>query len=343
MGKKCSCDCSQNEKDINKSKDEYQTDSKLEWKDTLGHFKVRWGFERNNFQVSPGLYRLGTPDETSPVFVTANYKFSFDELRSHLQNLSAWILVLNTKGVNVWCAAGKGSFGTYELCKRIKEAKLSEKVSHRRLILPQLGAPGIKAHAVTLDTGFQVSYGPVYAKDILEFLKLGHKTDEMRRIHFSFKERLVLTPIEIIGGLKTFLSGMLLIPFLVFALTHEFCGAFPYLLWWLGTYLTGTLAFPLLLPLFPWKNFSISGVLLGTLWTACFSFFAKVPWEQAFALGLISSGLCGYLSFNFTGATTFTCPSGVQKEMKWAIPTFITLTSLGFISALFLLVRAVWF
>jgi CO dehydrogenase/acetyl-CoA synthase gamma subunit (corrinoid Fe-S protein) len=89
--------------------------TKLEFPDHLGAIMVRWGISRNNYRVNPGLYSFGNPDNTSDVFVTANYKLSFDHLRKNLDGLSGWILVLDTRGVNVWCAAGKGTFGTNEL------------------------------------------------------------------------------------------------------------------------------------------------------------------------------------------------------------------------------------
>ncbi len=112
------------------------------------------------YQVSPGLFSLGSPTQEAPVFVTANYKLSFDHLRKGLGALNAWILVLDTKGINVWCAAGKGTFGVDELISRIDSEKLAEKVSHKNLIVPQLGAPGIAAHEVKKKTGFSVNLRP---------------------------------------------------------------------------------------------------------------------------------------------------------------------------------------
>ncbi len=74
-------------------------------------------------------------------------------------------------GVNVWCAAGEGTFGTDELVRRIEACQLNEVVSQRQLILPQLGAPGIAAHEVRKRSGFKVEYGPVRAADLPEYLK----------------------------------------------------------------------------------------------------------------------------------------------------------------------------
>ena len=58
---------------------------------------------------------------------------------------------------------------------RIRSAKLAQVVSHRRLILPQLGATGVSARAVSAMSGFKVTYGPVKAEDIPGFLKNGRK------------------------------------------------------------------------------------------------------------------------------------------------------------------------
>ncbi|MCP4229238.1 MAG: acetyl-CoA synthase subunit gamma, partial [bacterium] len=177
--------------------------TKLTNRDKLGRWKMRWRTKRNEFTVEPGLYAVGNPDENSPVTVSANYKMSFDHLRSQLSGIDAWIIVLDTKGINVWCAAGKGTFGTDELVNRIKTTGIGEIVSHRNLIVPQLGAPGISAHRVKQKSGFKVIYGPVRAEDIKNFLDAGMEaTKEMRRVEFPLKDRVILGPVELVGGIK---------------------------------------------------------------------------------------------------------------------------------------------
>lgn len=84
---------------------------------------------------------------------------SFDILRKEMHGLDGWVLVLDIKGINVWCAAGKGTFGTQELINRIAIVQLEKVVSHKTVILPQLGAPGISAHEVAKLSGFKVLYG----------------------------------------------------------------------------------------------------------------------------------------------------------------------------------------
>ena len=179
---------------------------RLVWQDLCGHYLVRWNIGRKSFTVEPGLYAIGDPGSDSPVLVTANYKMSFDLLRQTLSVYDAWILVLDTKGINVWCAAGEGTFGTDELVDRIQASRLDEVVSHRRLIVPQLGATGVAAFEVKKYSGFTVKYGPVMVRDLPLFLEKGCKaTPEMRIKRFPIQERLVLVPVEIMLALKQWL------------------------------------------------------------------------------------------------------------------------------------------
>ena len=175
------------------------------------HVQARMGYRRMQHIVPPGLYCIGAPSKASPVFVSANYTLSFDSLRSNLQGMDALILVLDTKGVNVWCAAGKGTFGTDELISKIRSSGLAEKVDHRRLILPQLGAPGVAAHVVKKETGFTVEYGPVRARDIPDYMRMGKVTPEMRTVTFPLRDRAELVPVEIVQSLKYLLPAMVLL------------------------------------------------------------------------------------------------------------------------------------
>ena len=177
--------------------------TRLGLKDILGTALTRTGIGRNNYKVAPGLYAIGSPDQDAPVIVTANYKLSFDHVRRELGGRSVWLLVLDTRGINVWCAAGKGTFATGELVKRIIESGLEKVVAHRRVIVPQLGATGVSSKKVKRLSGFKVILGPIRAGDIATFLDNDLQADrEMRRVTFTFVERLVLVPVEISLVLK---------------------------------------------------------------------------------------------------------------------------------------------
>ena len=116
--------------------------------DHLGTLAARLGIKRDQYRIAPGLYGVGNPDQDSPVFVTANYKLSFDSLRRKLVDMDAWLLVLDTRGINVWCAAGKMLFSTLEVIKQVKQTGLNQIVNHHQLILLQFGAMGVAAQQV---------------------------------------------------------------------------------------------------------------------------------------------------------------------------------------------------
>jgi CO dehydrogenase/acetyl-CoA synthase gamma subunit (corrinoid Fe-S protein) len=175
-----------------------QTTSAITVANRLDHALARWGVNRDGRRVEPGLYALGHPNADSPVFVTANYRPSFDSLRSALPGIDCYIMSLDTKGINVWCAAGKGTFGTAELLHRIGDTGLAGVVNHRVLILPQLAAPGVSAHEVERNTGFKVEYGPVRSADLKTYLKTHKATPEMRRVRFTLRDRLILVPMELV-------------------------------------------------------------------------------------------------------------------------------------------------
>ena len=309
-------------------------------KDILGAWKVRWGIGRMNYRVDPGLYKLNNPDRNSPVLVSANYKLTFDELRKNLADLDCWLLILDTRGVNVWCASGEGTFCAGELIKRIEESALAGQVAHRKLILPQLGASGVCSHEVTRRTGFSVVFGPVRAGDIKAFVSAGLKaTKEMRTVRFTFYDRLVLTPMEIVGAVKITLPvfGVL---FIVNLFAKRQFGI-PDVAVYLGAILTGAFLVPLLLPFIPGRAFSFKGWLLGLIWTAS-AFFPLGWYAPGFRLlvvgyGLLLPALSAFLAMNFTGASTYTSPSGVLREMKIALPFIIVSVILG---AVFILIKS---
>ncbi len=319
-------------------------DSRLTRVDHLGTIKIRLGLNRMGYLIDPGLYALGRPDSHSPVLVSANYKLSFDYLRSALTGRSAWLLVLDTKGVNVWCAAGKGTFGTAELVARVASSRLADYVDHRTLIVPQLGAPGIAAHHVRRQSGFSVVYGPVEAMDLPAFMDSGNRaTPEMRRKTFALKDRAVLIGVELSAVIKYgfplclamfFLAGLgwsgNLWSNMVFHGTLAVTA-------FIASILAGAVVTPLLLPWLPGRAFSMKGLsvglalaaLHGAIWLSLTA--ARTNHLEIGGWMLSGSALAAFLAMNFTGASTFTSLSGVKKEMHFALPLEIVGALIGLV------------
>jgi hypothetical protein len=287
------------------------------------------------YRVNPGLYALGKPDTKSEVFISANYKLSFDMLRASLKGINGWLLVLDTKGINVWCAAGKGTFGTKELIRQIQKSSLDQVVSHKHIIVPQLGAVGVNAREVQKTTGFRIFFGPVEARDIPAYLEARYRaTPAMRKVRFSMLDRMILTPMEIVPAFKK--SPLIILALLaIFGMTPQ--GIMFHQAMVQGSPMVGLLflsvfsgAFltPVLLPYIPFRAFAIKGWLTGVAFTALAIF--TLPWQtsQSPILWLASliffPLLSSYTALQFTGATTYTGMSGVKKELKIAVPIYFS-------------------
>lgn len=297
--------------------------------DVFGRWQMRWGLGRTRYSIAAGLYAIGSPSKESPVLVTANYKMTFDILRRDMQGYDAWILVLDTKGVNVWCAAGKGTFGTDEIIRQVKRAQLDQVVAHRKLIVPQLGAPGVSAHKVSKGCGFKISYGPVRSADLPDFLENGLKaTQSMRRVTFGVIDRLVLTPVELVNTWKHVLWSILVLLVLggigpeIFTFSAAWSRGGSAIIAGLAGLLTGAVIVPILLPWLPGRSFSLKGAIAGLAcgFLGAVIFMTSLNWLNSLALIISVAAVSSWFSMHFTGSSTFTSPSGVEKEMRSAIP-----------------------
>lgn len=312
--------------------------------DRLGTCRARLGLDRNNYTVNPGLYAIGSPGPEAPVIVTANYKLTFDTVRFALAGRNLWLLVADTRGINIWCAGGKGTFSAGGIAEQVRKTGLERIVSHRRLILPQLGANGVRARDLRKACGFEAVFGPVRAGDLPRYLDNG--IDEaMRAVTFSLRERAEVIPVELVLGWKLILTAALVTAVLSL-IGPEFSLNTILQRWALAATATGfglaagAILFPLLLPALRTRLFSLGGAGLGlALAVLTPAIFPEHSWVATTGAGLWTVSLASWLALNFTGSTPYTSPSGVEKEMRKAIPILAGSTVLAailFVTANFL-------
>lgn len=298
------------------------------WRDRLGALRVRLDVGRMNYAVPPGIYASGNPSAQSPVLVTANYKLTVDHLRRAIRGMDAWLLVLDTKGINVWCAAGKGTFGTAELVNRLAVTRLAELVSHRTLVAPQLGAPGVAAHEVHAASGFRVVYGPVRAADLPEFMKDGMRaSDEMRTVTFRLGERLAVVPVEIVHWAK-WLAAIWVVSALAAAVgadnysLESFARSAARLL---IAFAGGVILGPVLFPWLPGRAFALKGVFSGILALGIMFAAGLLPRDtvtdalQSGGWCLLTLAISSFLMLAYTGASPYTSFSGTRLETRIGI------------------------
>jgi NAD-dependent dihydropyrimidine dehydrogenase PreA subunit len=174
----------------------------MAWRDWLAEI-LETGFRLVPFRTRTGVRSVGRPDRSSPVLLTGNYDLTVRRVLRALRGIDAWLVVADSHGVNVWCAASGGHLGTHQVVTALKIAGLESRVVHRQVIVPQLAATGIEAKEVRRRTGWIVRFGPTDARDIPAYLAANHdKTEAMRLVRFAVRERLEMaaawaTPISL--------------------------------------------------------------------------------------------------------------------------------------------------
>lgn len=302
------------------------------------HTNGFWGFwgkfrclitgQVDNVPIEPGLYQSGNPNEKSPIIVTANYLYTFIKVRQDLKGIDAWILVLDSRGINVWCAARGGEFGNEQLMEALRATDVKFKAKTPYLILPQLSAGGIQAPKLRMRTEacpYEVIFGPTYSRDLPKYITSVYpkpKPPEMRLIHFSMKDRALaaLTHTTFLFR-KIFASS--LISILILGLILRFTSPLGYnifhIIWEI---ILGVITANLLLILgFPLVNFTRSflkkGVVFGLVMTVIFGIINALS-RESIIYGLGSSIFYGWLgifvTMSFSGYSTVTSVREIRLE-----------------------------
>jgi len=138
-----------------------------------------------------GMIKIGNPDRSSPVLLTCNFHLTVERVKRALKGMNCYLLVANSRGINVWCSATGGLFTNHDVISVLKISGVEEIVDHHQVILPQLAATGVQGRDVKRKTGWKVIWGPVYAKDIPAFLKNNlQKTPHNRQVSFPLLQRI---------------------------------------------------------------------------------------------------------------------------------------------------------
>jgi hypothetical protein len=272
-----------------------------------------------NLHIKPGLYPVGNPTEEAPILVTSNYYVTYKRVITSLkkQSIKAWILVVDTKGVNVWCSAAGGNFTAEKVISQIDDCNLSESVNHKNLILPQLSAAGID-HLILKKAGWEAKFGPIDINDLGEYqLNEYQKTPKMSQIVFPIQKR-----IEYSISHNCFISLILLpLILLVDILAHPIAFLRPWADWlvpnmiflliyiWIFGFLYG-----ILYPIIPFKSGFLKGLIISIVFVpvSAFLFFS----DSTLDLFMGVSTLLFYNAAISTDFDGFTPLSGIDLFEK---------------------------
>lgn len=180
-----------------------------------------------------GLRPVGEPGPESPVLLTGNFALTVARVERALRGLDAWLLIVDSHGINVWCAAAGGHLTTHDAISALKTTGIGERVEHRQVILPQLAATGIEVDRLRQRTGWEAVWGPVEAARLPAFLR-GEETPRMRQVRFDLDQRVEMAvmwaaPLTMLAlsTLLFWLEGFLPLVGLIWAVTLTVYVAFP--------------------------------------------------------------------------------------------------------------------
>jgi len=140
--------------------------------------------ERLNIYTDPqrpmmmqqGIYPIGNPTEDSPVLITTNFSLTYFIVSGEIESsrVPSWLLVMDTEGLSVLTAWAAGKFVGDAIGGFVKKSGITEKVKHRRVIIPGAVAAVSGDLEEELGKGWEVKIGPREAAHITAFLKMGH-------------------------------------------------------------------------------------------------------------------------------------------------------------------------
>ncbi|MFW9827934.1 MAG: methyltransferase domain-containing protein [Candidatus Thorarchaeota archaeon] len=295
--------------------------------------------------IEPGLYQSGNPDVDSPIIVTANYLYTYVKVMRAIKEENIWVLCVDSKGINVWCAARGNNFGNKQLIEAVQATGLANFTKKKTLILPQLSAGGISAPLIKSEEPnfpFNVLFGPVWVKDLPKYLeeRPTKKPDKMKLAKFTISHRVraAITHITFLYR-KIFLLPSLLL--LIFLLILGILGLLPIAnLWIIGEiWLWIVIANLLIAILFPITNFSrkfiTKGVIFGIINILLFGIVSWILSESIFSI-ILSLSFYFWLAFfstmSFSGYTMATSPREIQEEYPIFSKVNMILLSIGLIT-----------
>jgi NAD-dependent dihydropyrimidine dehydrogenase PreA subunit len=165
-------------------------------------------------RAATGLFPIGDPGRDSPVLLTGNFTLTVRRLRRTLRGADVWLLVANSRGINVWCAAGGGHLSHHDVISVLRTSGISDVVDHRTLLLPQLAATGVERRPIEAATGWSAVWGPARLEDLPAVLARGGSVHgRERRMRFPLWERIEMASMWflptalILGLLAGFIGG----------------------------------------------------------------------------------------------------------------------------------------
>jgi acetyl-CoA decarbonylase/synthase complex subunit gamma len=111
-------------------------------------------------QVEPKIYKIGEPNENSPVMFTTNFSLTYYTLESDVEasRVPSYILVVDTEGTSVLTAYSGDKLNEKTVADAMTKYKLEDMVKHRKLIIP--GYVAVLSGKLEEATNWEIMVGP---------------------------------------------------------------------------------------------------------------------------------------------------------------------------------------
>jgi hypothetical protein len=264
------------------------------------------------FRIKPGLYYIGEANGKPPIFVTSNNYLTVFLLARRLRNNNIRLLIIDTKGINVWCSAGEGQFSAKEIIGKATECGLLKEKSTINIILPKFSLAGVKLEDLRKHDISPI-IGPLYAKDVPSFLrqdKLKNQIDD--RVNFGLQSRAFTALPTAVQFFYYFLG--------VYVIT---LGYVPADIIWIATGLA--FIYPLLFSWLPGKLFSVKGLSLALFVSvvSIFSNYSSVEEQLSLIIFIFATSL--FIALSYTGNSAVSNYTSVRKETARFLPVIVIL------------------
>ncbi|MBN2546228.1 MAG: hypothetical protein JXB50_10555 [Spirochaetes bacterium] len=289
---------------------------------------------KKKFIIDPGLYYIGEKyDINLNLLVTCNYHLTVHLLWNIVRNRNLRLLVIDTKGINVWCSSGKGQFSSNEILKQLNRYEPEQLTIGKKLeiILPKLSMSGVSLSE--LRKNFIIpKIGPIYMRDIPDYLDkkpLEDRTED--KFEFNFKDRLF----TLIPSLLQFTKYSLFMAAALFIWNYFFKTNIHYQVILISIIIA--VLYIIFFPILPTKNFSIKGLFLAlflilTAVILLILFKINLPILSSVFYIFFISGISLFFALYYTGSSGVSNYSLVKKEVIRYLPLSFLLILSSFIT-----------
>jgi acetyl-CoA decarbonylase/synthase complex subunit gamma len=122
-------------------------------------------------QVEAKVYEIGEVGPDSPVLLTTNFSLTYFTVEGEVEasRVPSYILVTDTEGMSVLTAFAADKMTNETVTKSLSDSGLSDKLNHKKLIIP--GYVAVMSGALQEESGWEVMVGPREASALPAYLR----------------------------------------------------------------------------------------------------------------------------------------------------------------------------